>query len=683
MTPLIIRPLRRRLVAAGTVLSSAAALLVFTTSASAVASSASRVGAAPSTVRAQASTDAGDPPAGTVVVNENFDGLTSLPAGWTAQTSGWSVSNGVLNQTSTDDVRVITFGPHVNNFKFEGDLTFTGNGSGGQWAGFGMNVEGAAPSWQIGIKRHGTDPSTLDFSYHSDGGWVSGLAQVATPFSLANGQPVHVELDVWGNHGELSVNGQKMTSYDSVGRTPDGTFGLLMGAGATGTFDNIKVTTLSGFNTDSFTTGPVLPGGQVQQDVSSLWNGPTPPTGFTKVGGDPWLSVSPDGTVSGTAPSPAPDHPGTITVQATDGSSTSRITVQVPVGLFGHFATSDFTIPAVPAGAPVRQVVSGLWEGNKPAGYTKVSGDGWLSVSPDGVVTGTAPSPAPKNPGVIAISNGSASPLTIEVPVLARGDRPQITAASWNLWDNGSHVDDALGKELTAITGSGLDVIGVQESGGSGAQALADALGWHVYQSSGDLGIVSAYPINAVTAPTANTPAAGVTLNVDANQVRVWAAHLDEADYGPDRAAAGATDLVAHEKTTLRYQQANEIAKEIAPDLAHVGTTPVILLGDLASPSGTDSSVDWPVPDVFAHAGLTDSMRAVYPRPADNPGYTYNLLDTKGASNRIDYVDYAGPLQPLDAEALYRGSPQPDTSANTWVSNHAAAVTLFQMKPAR
>lgn len=224
-----------------------------------------------------------------------------------------------------------------------------------------------------------------------------------------------------------------------------------------------------------------------------------------------------------------------------------------------------------------------------------------------------------------------------------------------------------------------MDVIGVQESDGAGAKALADALGWYSYQSSGDLGIVSAYPISAVTPPTDATPAAEATLNVYGQSVSVWVVHLNEADYGPDRAAAGDTDLVAHEKTTVRYAQALAIAHEMAPDIAQAKTAPVIMLGDLASPSGTDGTVDWPVPDVFATAGLTDSLRADYLNPAGNRAYTYNLLSPGGATDRIDYVDFAGPLHAVAAERLYTGWPQPGSADNQWVSNHAAAVTLFQV----
>lgn len=629
------------------------------------------------------STPPADPAPGTVIVDESFDGLTALPDGWTAQTDGWSVSGGVLNQTSTEDVRVITFGPHVNNFRLEADVTFTGIDNNGAWGALGIDVTGTAPFWQMGINCSDPNPPYLDIAFHgADGSWNAGngTGVITAPFTMPDGTTVHAEVDVWGDHVEGYLGGDHLITWDGISRTTAGTFGLLMGAGATGTFDNVRVTVLSGFADVTYTTASIPPGGRVQQPLAGLWNGPTPPAGFTRLSGSSWLSVSPAGLVSGTAPSPAPDQTGTITVQATDGSSTSYITVQVPVaGAAGQFVAGTYTIPAVPAGTAVRQKVAGLWDGATPSAYTKVSGDAWLSVSPDGVVSGTAPARAPAQPGLITVTNGSDAALTVEVPVLASGSRAQITAASWNLRDNGSHVSGPLAKELAVIAASGLDVIGIQESGGTGAAALAGALGWHCYQSSGDLGIVSAYPVSAITPPAEATPAAGVTLDVHGQPVRVWVAHLDEADYGPGRAAAGDTDLVAHEKTTVRYAQALAVAREMAPDLARAAAVPVILLGDLASPSGADGSTDWPVPDVFARAGLTDSLRAVYPRPASNPAYTYDLLAAGGAADRVDYVDFAGPLRPVAAERLYTGWPQSGSADSQWVSDHAAAVTLFQL----
>lgn len=741
--------------------------------------------------------DGSEPAPGTAVVDENFEGLNSLPAGWNAGSDApsWSVANGTLNQTAGSIPRVLTIGHHLNNFKLETDFTFTNPPTSRRpWAGMGIDLHRPYPNFQVGIQQHQDNPATLDFSYLDVNGiWQSGhtLAGATAPFSMPQGKTVHIELDVWGRYGVYYLDGQKIFSYDKIIRTPNGPPGLTFGGGGTASFDNLKITALSGFRDTTQSIPGVVAGGDVHESLAGLWNGPTVPQNFTKVSGDDWLSVSSDGTVTGTAPAPAVGKTATITVQAADGDSTSTIAVKVPVranaapyasdydytassaptatavslplnglvpgapltgvtkvsgndwlsvssdgvvsgttpssvpdqpgvitvrGTQGdhpititiyvpvaaaatpHFVNDDYTIPAVPAGRQVRQDVSGLWVGSKPTSFSKVSGADWLSVSSTGIVSGTAPRPAPDDPGLITVgAAGSTSKITIAVPVLGSGQQPTITAASWNLGDNGSHAYTPLSKELAAVTRAGLDVIGVQESDGAGAKTLADALGWHSYQSSGDLGIVSAYPISDVTAPTDAVPAAGVTLDVSGRKVRVWATHLDESDYGPDRAAEGKDDLVAHERQTIRYQQAQAVQKAIGPDLAKSSSTPVILLGDLASPSGSDwtaatsadhdnaGAVDWPVPKLFTNAGMKDSLRIAYPDPTANPANTYSLVGSEGATDRVDYVDYAGKLQVIDAEAYYTGTPDPlpDVAGNDWPSDHAAAVTLFQLRAQR
>lgn len=735
-----------------------------------------------------------EPAAGTVVADETFDG-NSLPAGWNAGSDApsWSVANGTLNQTAGSIPRVLTIGQHLNNFKLETDFTFTSPvSSRSPWFGMGIDLHRPYPNFQVGIQQHQDAVATLDFSYLDVNGiWQAGhtLQGANAPFAMPQGKTIHIELDVEGRSGVYYLNGQKIFSYDKIYRTPDGPPGLTFGGGGTASFDNMKLTVLSGFKQTTDTIPGTISGGTVNQSLASLWNGSTAPTNFTKVSGDDWLSVSPDGVVSGTAPASAVGSTATMDVQATDGTNTSTITVQVPVrannnpyasdydftaasaptstpvnlalgdllpgaalsgvtkvsgddwlsvssdgvvsgttpatvpaqsgtitvkairdgkpvtmtayvpvtsGAAPQFVADDYTIPAVPAGSKINQTVSGLWTGSTAPAFSKVSGSSWLSVSSNGVITGTAPRKAPNDPGLITIgAAGSDKTITVSVPVLGSGQQPTITAASWNLGDSGSNVYNALPKELAAVTDAGLDVVGVQGSDGTGAKDLANALGWHSYQSSGDLGIVSAYPITQVTPPTSTTPAAGVTLNVDGRTVRVWVTHLDESDYGPSRAAAGDKDLVAHEKQTLRYRQAQAVVRELRPDLARSSQTPVIMLGDLASPSGTDwtnatsaqhdnaGAVDWPVPQLFAEAGLRDSLRTAYPNAATDPANTYSLVAPGGASDRVDYVDYAGHLKVIDAESYYTGQPQsdPDAAGNDWPGDHAAAVTLLQLPP--
>jgi hypothetical protein len=376
-----------------------------------------------------------------------------------------------------------------------------------------------------------------------------------------------------------------------------------------------------------------------------------------------------------------------------------------PTGSAPGFAVTDFFLPAVPEGGSVAQSVAGLWFGSTATTYTKTGGDSWLSVSAGGLVTGTAPPTAPDVPGLITVeaSDGTTtSDIAVEVPVLSTGQRPQIETASWNLDGVGTGDTRSEQAEVRAIVASGIDILGLQGTAGTAATTLAHDLGWHSYQSSGDLGIVSAYPITDVTEPTAATPAAGATLHLAGQDVRIWTADLDDTDYGPYRACFdGVTGsaLVADEKAATRYAQATAIAAEMRSDLAAGQTMPVVLLGDLASPSATDwtaatsaahcgvGPVSWPVPAVFADAGLGDSYRVASADPVADPGVTWSPLVTTNAAqhapepqDRIDYVDYAGPLQVLGSESLYTGwAGSAGDVGSDWPTDHAAVVTLFQV----
>jgi hypothetical protein len=128
----------------------------------------------------------------------------------------------------------------------------------------------------------------------------------------------------------------------------------------------------------------------------------------------------------------------------------------------------------------------------------------------------------------------------------------------------------------------------------------------------------------------------------------------------------------------------------------------VILAAGLASPShldwtrGTASShfglgpVAWPVTELLEKAGLIDTFRAAHPDPAKAPGTTWSPVRTQQQDgtpepqDRIDQVQFAGPLTLVEAHTLTTGWPQPvpDTSGNGWPSDHAAAVATFTLRPA-
>jgi len=391
-----------------------------------------------------------------------------------------------------------------------------------------------------------------------------------------------------------------------------------------------------------------------------------------------------------------------------------------------HFVTDDFTVAPVPASTTQKTDVAGLWFGSTASSVTfaKSAGDAWLSVSPTGTVTAKAPSRAIDHPGLITVTAtdaaGATGDITVEVPVVAAHAAPNLKTATLNLWDGGSHVTDSPEKLVKSILTNRLDVVGVQESGGTQATAIAQLLGWHSAETPQGLGIISRYPVTKRALPgdvraelkkaksKTAVPALSTRLEVNGRAVNAWVAGLDDSDSGSERACLsapnpqpGAKDLVAHEKTTLRYAQAKVLAMAMQTDLKNAKRVPVILLGDLESPSASDwtrataaqhctvGAVSWPVPKLLQKAGLTDSFRVAEPDPRQEPGTTLSPVrplhegtPLPEPQDRVDYIDFAGRLRVSESHALVDGFPAvlPDVAGNTWTSDHAAVVTTFDLR---
>jgi hypothetical protein len=237
-------------------------------------------------------------------------------------------------------------------------------------------------------------------------------------------------------------------------------------------------------------------------------------------------------------------------------------------------------------------------------------------------------------------------------------------------------------------------VVGLQETAGSNAQQLADALGRYAYQSPGSVGVLSRYPLTDVTPVSAALPAAGVTVQLPSGPgIRLWTAHLDENSYGPYAIQDGTSPaaVIAAETGSVRYQQAQALITAIKSE----AKGPVIVAGEFSSPSHLDwtaathgSALNWPVTEAFQSAGLTDSFREDHPDPARVPGTTWSpTRKTRGAKpepqDRIDYVLYAdtGRIELREGHVIATGwpSPEPNAAANGWPSDTAAAVATFAL----
>ncbi|GAB2715784.1 endonuclease/exonuclease/phosphatase family protein [Kitasatospora kifunensis] len=397
-----------------------------------------------------------------------------------------------------------------------------------------------------------------------------------------------------------------------------------------------------------------------------------------------------------------------ILAQSTPFSFTPK-----PVVIAPHSAVDALTATPVRPGGQLRVKLGGLWA--RPAGnaagsatFRRISGDSWLSVSADGTVTGTAPGKALAHPAIVTVgvkdSTGATDTVTVQVPVVEPKGKQALKVASWNLWDAGTHSTDGFEKQLRVILTQGWDVVGLQETAGSNAQQLADALGWYAYQSPGSVGVLSRYPLTDVTPVSAALPAAGVTVQLPGGPgIRLWTAHLDENSYGPYAIQDGASPaaVIAAETGSVRYQQAQALIAAIKGEGKGKGEGegegkgPVILAGELSSPSHLDwtaathgSALDWPVTEAFQAAGLTDSFREDHPDPAQDPGTTWSpTRKTRGSKpepqDRIDYVLYAdtGRIELREGHVIATGwpSPEPNAATNGWPSDTAAAVATFAL----
>ncbi|MFI5885537.1 HAD-IA family hydrolase [Streptomyces sp. NPDC051554] len=265
----------------------------------------------------------------------------------------------------------------------------------------------------------------------------------------------------------------------------------------------------------------------------------------------------------------------------------------------------------------------------------------------------------------------------------------ELRVLTWNLWLGGSKVDDHRTKQLKAIAETGADVVGLQETGGTAAEELAEALGWHHHRAGENLGVISRHPITARFGDpdVGFYGAAGVRIAVaEGREVDLWTCHLDYTPYGPYESAYDglpAADLIAHED--VRLAQMRDTLSRIAE--AAEDAVPVVLVGDFNSPSHLDwPDVEWPVTKAAADAGLRDSYREAHPDPATDPGHTWSPIhpvneDGSGRpepQDRIDYVLHRG-LTVLDSRTFVVGtpSPWPDVSSNCWPSDHAAVLTVF------
>lgn len=349
--------------------------------------------------------------------------------------------------------------------------------------------------------------------------------------------------------------------------------------------------------------------------------------------------------------------------------------------------------------------------------FARVSGPSWIQVSADGVLSGT-PSAGDAGPVELTVSatdlagNSATGVFRFRVRQPGEGRIESLNVMSYNLFHGWGMFRRGERKGFDTIALSRADIIATCEStnnasGGSGRfqpREVAREFGWYYAGPSGDLGVLSRWPVVA-TYPVPGGGALGARIRLSEDplqEVIVYSLHLDWRYYGPYAAAApGATaaDILREEGRSDRERQVIALLNSIRTRLEETATTPVIVAGDFNCPSHQDWTaanafrhyghvVDWPVTRRLTDAGLIDSFREVHPDPVAVPGPTWSPLYTEAEpQDRIDFIFYKGEgwraatsevFHPVvEVQVTDYNHPLTPAYNNTWPSDHAAVITRF------
>jgi hypothetical protein len=293
----------------------------------------------------------------TIVLEQNFDGLTQLPEDWTAHYGEWHISNGKLYQnyitsdTSDYPLPLITFDNvgYLENFRFEATIQFENQGTFIAWMGLGfdiLNFDTPYPSplqlAAAGVYSYGVDFRTMNIIDPAYPFPTFGPSNMwpKDPFS----DSFHLTIEVYGDSGDIYFDGTLMVANVEIQRQTDGTFGLITEFGAAGSYDDIKITSLP-YRLPSITTENLLDGTTnlpyrqklVSEGDKIVWSkiDGTLPNG---------LSLSNNGIISGT-----PLSTGTFTFTVKAENAKDKDTKEFSITINPTYTTSfsgngvDFT----------------------------------------------------------------------------------------------------------------------------------------------------------------------------------------------------------------------------------------------------------------------------------------------------------------------------------------------------
>jgi glycerophosphoryl diester phosphodiesterase len=180
------------------------------------------------------------------VIEERFD-RPALPAGFAPVEGNWTVENGRLVgvSSSTAQLSRLTFGPHLENYRFEATVRFESVVNATRWTALALDMRaGGAPPWSHAALRSGSSAANgAEFAIRTAANTWNVTDTAAAPSDAGTGKDVRVAIEVHGSSGTWSFDGKRLMTTKSIERSTDGVLGFLVD-GAKVSFDDVVVTKL-------------------------------------------------------------------------------------------------------------------------------------------------------------------------------------------------------------------------------------------------------------------------------------------------------------------------------------------------------------------------------------------------------------------------------------------------------
>lgn len=374
-----------------------------------------------------------------------------------------------------------------------------------------------------------------------------------------------------------------------------------------------------------------------------------------------------------------------------------------------NFIATDVTLPNARQGQEFIQNVAGFVKGPGKVTFSQSgSGNDWINVSPEGIISGTPGFSVTETYVEILAQgdDGSKATAGFIIPVRPVGSPliDQLKVLTFNMWNGGTRVNNYHEKQVRFLAKSGADLIALQEDqNGRHVPRLAKALGWYYWASGGDTSMISKYPI-VEDYGVINRHSGGVRIALDGDdqQINLYDTHLGYNPYGPydfcfDKMPM--EKVMEREAQSGRTPQVKELLAAMDRHLKQADKVPVILAGDFNAPSHLDwvkalaekncgfFDVPWPTSTLPQEKGLIDSFRVAHPDPAVEQGLTWSPINPWNGGrhrpepqDRIDYIYHKGKgLKVIESKKVLVGEPKTDYRDNEWTSDHAAILTVYEL----